>query len=179
MGEKRSWGSCLLWGCLGVVLLIAGVIGSCVGLYRWGSAAVTPLTDAYLEDVARGDLEAAYERLGSGVTDELTEDEYIAYETTVHERLGARTAARVEGVSFSKKPDGSFAQVVYAATFEHGRAKIKLTLKKHAEGWIIEGISYDSPDLKQNLTCPRCGAPVQEGDRFCPQCGAPLHEGEG
>ena len=178
MGEKRSWGSCLLWGCIGLVLVIAGGIASCVGFYRWGSAAVTPVTDAYIEDVGHGDLEAAYERLGTGVTDTLDEDDYIAFETTVRERLGARSTARVEGVSFSKKPEGTFAQVVYAATFEHGTAKIKLTLQKHAEGWIIEGVSYDSPELKALLTCPRCGAKVQQDDRFCPQCGAPLHGGE-
>ncbi len=178
MGEKTSWKTCVLWGCLGLVLVIAGGIASCVGFYRWGSASVTPVTDAYLEDVGRGDLEAAYERLGSGVTDDLDEDQYIAFETTVRQRLGTRTATHVEGVSFNKKPEGTFAQVVYAAAFEHGTAKIKLTLQKRAEGWIIEGVSYDSPELKEQLTCPRCGAKVQPDDRFCPQCGAPLHGSE-
>ncbi len=170
----RGWG-CWLWGCAITVFVLIGGIGACVYMVRGAHAGLTAATEAYLEDVGRGDLEAAYDRLGEGVTTELDEQEYINFETAVRERLGARTGVRLAGMNINRTPQGSRARVEYLAEFERGSARIRFSLEERADGWVIQGVTYsDSSELEALLTCPKCGQAVSQEDRFCPQCGERL-----
>lgn len=179
MSEHRSGWGCWLWGCALVVVLLVGGIGACVYLARGTHAELTAETAAYLEEVGRGDLDAAWSRLGPKARAEVDRERFGAFHAALAERLGAAKGTSLRGVQLNRNEEGSVARVDYLGSFERGEALIRFSLEKLPEGWTIQGVAYDPPGAGEASVCPSCGAEVRAQDRFCPQCGAALVERDG
>ena len=168
-------------------LLAVVVIASCAGLmyfsFRDLNANVAPAIEELFAEAEGDSFGKTY--------DTLMADEYRATTTlakheqvgqTVRIRLGRLKSKSMQQFQVRGTPSGTYANVVYNATFEKGTCRVAAQLKKVGDKWLIVGINLNSNEMQKGLivgTCLHCNEPLTENVKFCPKCGKPQAKEEG
>jgi len=162
-------------------LLAAAVVASCAGVmyfsFRDLNTNLAPAIDEFFAETEGDSFEKTY--------DTLMADEYRAAATrkqheqmgrTVRIRLGRLKTKSMQQFQVRSTPSGTYANVVYSATFEKGTGQISAQLRKVGDKWLIVGIRLNSNEMQKGMvvsTCPHCNEPLTENVKFCPKCGKP------
>lgn len=162
-------------------LVAVTVAASCAGFmyfsFRDLNASVSPVIDEFFAEAEGESFGKAY--------DTLMADEYRASTTrklheqfghTLRIRLGRLKTKSMQQFQMRSAPSGTYANVVYNATFEKGTGQISAQLKKVGDKWLIVGIRLNSSEMQKGMVagvCPHCNEPLTENVKFCPKCGKP------
>lgn len=180
--DKRSWLSCLGWGCLAVLVLAALGIGGCVAMVYKGGSAAHSVADVYLEAVDAGRYEDAFRTLGPAYTEARGLTEFVAFEQGARAQKGSCGEWRMSGTSINREDGRSVALLTFQGLCDAGPIEVAFNLEQVDGQWVIQDIRYNEPGVMTIPTCAECGVALPPGSRFCPGCGAavggPGGEGE-
>lgn len=170
--EKKSWMSCLGWGCVTVLVLSVLGVGGCVFVLYRGTAGAGTVTDRYLESVAGGRFEDAYSLLGSEYSSSHDLSSLVAFEQAARHELGLCESSRQRGLAMNHVDGRTKATMTYVLRCENGTTEVVFTVEKINDEWVIQGIRYGEAEEALTPTCSDCGTVLIPGARFCADCGA-------
>lgn len=170
---------CWLWGCASISLVALLVVASCFVMVKQGEASVAPIADQYLELVAAGNFEEAYDRIGNKWTESQSFEEFSTFHRMINSKLGDYQSRKITGTNITRGTSASSARLVYSAVFQNGTCEITITLEKIESEWKVQGARFNSNILKALFECPACGTvhKVRMADEdYCSNCGAAFAE---
>jgi len=178
MAEGKKHG-CILYGCGTILILVAIIVAIGVGAYLYGSAALKPICDEYLELTQADKYEEAYQGLAPAWKETLSVEELAQFERDIRNGIGVLQSKTFTNVHIQSGTTGSTATVAYNAVFSKSpQCTLTFTLVKTEGIWQIVGVNYNSPEIEAGSICPKCQNAVSVLVQFCPKCGTEIQPTE-
>lgn len=163
--------------CMGLL-----AVASCVGLvfigYRSMDNSISPAVDKLFAAVEQEKLGNTYDlETSSDFRQAVTRDQFIELGRKIKTRLGLLKSKSMRQFHVRQVNANQFAEVSYAATFEHGNGTIDTRWKREGDEWKLVHLTVNSPEfLKDSVTakCQHCSEPHTASAKFCPKCGKSL-----
>lgn len=173
-GAKPRWTRWLLFGCLGSLVALMLMAGSCVLIYKQASHVAEPEGEHYLALWNKGEDHEIYDQLSS---DWKTKD---GFETVEHflgpmrNLMGPIQSKTKSGFYINESNGKKLARLTYATTFEKGTGTITLALEQEDGQWRLAGMNIRSTRLAEAQLCPSCHHQNEGLGSLCGNCGKPL-----
>lgn len=143
--QQKTW---LFLGVTGAAVVLLVFILGFILYMRWGESQLGPPSEAYLNAVAAGEYERAYNMIGERWKAIQSLEEIRAMEEDVRENMGRLQSKRVLGFQIKSGAD-ELSTITYGATFENAEAIITVTLTQEDGEWVVQGVQYDAPEAQQ------------------------------
>jgi hypothetical protein len=152
---KKGLGRFAAIGCGGILVCSLLGVGTCALMVKEGVSVgekeFGPPSDRYFAKVSAGDYRGAYGDFGTPMRASTTEEDYVALDRAIHDRLGRLESRKFQSVQAGLGPRGSWGRIVYSCKFENGPATVRMELQEENHQWKVDGFHYDSPLFDQSL----------------------------
>ena len=166
------------------VLIIAGLVGLFMGFvqltYVYARSHIAPPAEQFIWEAEKQHYTQLYEHGISPLwKDEMAEDDFVNMLTIMRKITGPLHSLIYQYTDRSQEKNSIQSAIVYlSAEYENGPVFLQVVTVFKDHAWQVAGIHYQSPLIREKMTCPHCHTFNDTFTTTCKKCHAPLFETE-